>query len=149
MNFKSLSNTPVQTKRPHVNKSKTITNSFSTARKTPHASNFVLEKSFTRKNFIKNIKRTVKKIPEVDEGRHLPIVRNIKKRDSLLLKGQSDEMNATFNQDRSSVYKKAYESISGYSSKGSSPKRQGSDSPSTQKKTALQFRTPLLDHTLR
>ena len=56
MNFKSLSTTPVQTKRP-VNKSKTITNSFSTARKTPHASNFVLEKSFTRKTFIKNINK--------------------------------------------------------------------------------------------
>ena len=59
-------------------------------------------------------------------------------------------MNSTFNQDRSSVYKKAYETLSGYSSKNSSPKRQQTDdSPSTQKKTALQFRTPILDHTLR
>lgn len=131
--FKSLSTTPVQNKRPVAKNTKGISNSFSTARKGTQKSNIILEKSFTRKNFVQNIKRLVKKIPEENEGRHLPIVRNIKKRDSLLLKGQSDEMNASFNQDRSSVYRKAYDNLSGYTSKGSSPGRQPTDSPTTQK----------------
>ena len=129
-----------------------MTGSFSTARKTPNRSDVILEKTFTRGKYIKNVKKSIKQIPEEDEGRHLPIVRNIKKREDLLLKGQSDEMNATFNQDRSSVYKKAYDSLSGGNSiKSSSPSpiRKETESSPTSQKGSLQFRTPILDHALR
>ena len=110
--------------RDQKNNSKAMTGltaSFSTARKTPIRKDMILEKTFTRGQYISNIKRQVKQIPEEDEGRHMPIVRNIKKRDSLLLKGQSDEMNATFCQDHSSIYKRAFESLSGNSGLLSTP----------------------------
>ena len=99
----------------------------------------ILEKTFTRGHYIKNVRKSIKQIPEEDEGRHLPEVRNIRKRDLLLLKGQSDEMNATFNQDRSSIYKKAYDSLSGGNSlhSASSPEGKGTESPPTSQKQSI------------
>ena len=57
--YKSMSTTPVQTRkeRAHANQSKTMTGSFSTARKTPQRSDVILEKTFTRGKYIKNMKR--------------------------------------------------------------------------------------------
>lgn len=112
----------------------------------------VLEKTFTRGHYIKNVKRSqIKQIPEEDEGRHIPQVRSVKKRDSLLLKGQSDEMNATFNLDRSTIYKKAYDTLSGNSgSLSSSPRQKHSVSPPpSAEQSKIPLRTPILDHVLR
>ena len=157
---KYSSSTPIQAGRGRADiPSKTMTMtgspvSFSTARKTPHT--MVLEKTFTRGHYIKNVKRShiksnIKQIPEEDEGRHIPQVRSVKKRDSLLLKGQSDEMNATFNLDRSTIYKKAYDTLSGNSgSLSSSPRQKHSVSPPpSAEQSKIPLRTPILDHLLR
>ena len=71
---KYSASTPIQVVRGRgdaPSKAMTLTGSFSTARKTPHT--LVLEKTFTRGHYIKNVKRSqIKQIPEEDEGRHIP-----------------------------------------------------------------------------
>ena len=60
-------------------------------------------------------------------------------------------MNATFNLDRSTIYKKAYDALSGNSrSLSSSPEKQREASlPSSAEQSKIPLRTPILDHVLR
>lgn len=71
----------------------------------------MLEKNYTRHAYIANFMQGNNKLPKIDRVR--PIVKNVKKRESLLLKGQSDELNRSFGSDHSSVFRKANEKITG------------------------------------
>ena len=71
----------------------------------------ILEKTYTRQPHISNFMQGLNVLPEISKGR--PLVKNVKKRESLLLKGQSDELNASFGSDYTSVFVKANEKITG------------------------------------
>ena len=84
-----------------------------------------------------------------------PEVRQIKKRESLLLKGQSDELSANFGSERSNVFRKAYDRINGQISMPVSPNRginplkiQATNEPISELKSKLQFRIPLVENTI-
>lgn len=71
----------------------------------------MLEKNFTRQAHITNFMQGINELPVIAQGR--PSVKSVKKRMSLLLKGQTDALNASFGSDHSSVFKKASENITG------------------------------------
>ena len=84
----------------------------------------MLEKNYTRQAHISNFMQGINALPSISVNR--PVVKNIKKRENLLLKGQSNELNASFGSDHSSVFKKASEKITGVVSIPSSSDRTGS-----------------------
>ena len=71
----------------------------------------MLEKNFTRRDHIKNFMQGINELPAIERGR--PQVKHVKKRENLLLKGQSNDLNASFGSDHSSVFKKASDNITG------------------------------------
>ena len=82
----------------------------------------MLEKSFTRTLDLVNMRNSINGFPLV-KPLWRPEVRQIKKRESLLLKGQSDELSANFGSERSNVFRKAYDRINGTISMPVSPHR--------------------------
>ena len=107
--------------------------------------NRMLEKNFTRHAHVQNFRRGINELPAIGQKR--PSVKHIKKREVLMLKGQSDELNASMGSDHSSVYRKANEKITGKLSIGSS----SGDSPTLRKQShiKLQFKTPLAESLIK
>ena len=81
----------------------------------------MLEKNYTRHAHITNFMKGINQLPAIAVKR--PEVKNVKKRENLLLKGQTNELNASFGSDHSSVFKKATEKITGKVSIPSSSSR--------------------------
>mmetsp|Transcript_33338 Transcript_33338/g.43906 ORF Transcript_33338/g.43906 Transcript_33338/m.43906 type:complete len:103 (+) Transcript_33338:1508-1816(+) len=101
----------------------------------------MLEKNFTRHAHIVNFMNGIHALPNIDKGR--PGVKNVKKRESLLLKGQSDELNASMGSDHSSIFRKANEKITGKLSIPSSREQQDDSSRTPREHIKLQFKMPL------
>ena len=91
----------------------------------------------------------INELPAIEQRR--PEVKHIKKRETLLLKGQKEDLNASFGSDHSSVFKKANENVSGKPSVPSN--RANSQRPDTLEMLPnkplsplkLQFKTPLAE----
>ena len=73
--------------------------------------NIMLEKTFTRQAHIANFMKGINELPKIEVKR--PQVKHIKKREVLLLKGQTDELNASIGSDHSSIFKKANRNLTG------------------------------------
>ena len=71
----------------------------------------MLEKNYTRQPHIVNFMQGINELPQISLGR--PKVKHVRKRESLLLKGQSDELNASFGSNHSSVFRKANDKVTG------------------------------------
>ena len=104
----------------------------------------MLEKNYTRQAYISNFMQGINELPPVEIGR--PLVKNVKKREALLLKGQTDELNASFGSDHSSVFKQANRNINGSMTKRSVASSDGSQPTSPGKNLKLQFKMPLAEN---
>ena len=71
----------------------------------------MLEKTYTRQAHITNFMQGINELPAIAVKR--PQVKHVRKREVLLLKGQSDELSASFGSNHSSVFKKASRNITG------------------------------------
>ena len=106
----------------------------------------MLEKNYTRQPHILNFMKGINELPHIDKGR--PNVKHVRKRESLLLKGQSDELNASMGSDHSSIFRKANEKITGKLSMASSRERQEWELKSPTEHLKLQFKMPLAQNTI-
>ena len=95
----------------------------------------MLEKNYTRQAHISNFMQGINELPLIEVSR--PLVKNVKKREKLLLKGQTDELNASFGSDHSSVFKAANRNINGSNTKRSVASSDGSQSGSPGKNLKL------------
>ena len=110
----------------------------------------MLEKNYTRQAHITNFMQGINELPVIAQGR--PSVKGVKKRMSLLMKGQSDELSASLGSDHCSVFKKANESITG-GQQHSDRERTSSDRTNTRDAKSkehikLQFKLPFTEHLL-
>ena len=85
--------------------------SFFSVKNQQQSKDTVYEKDFTRSAYIKNLIRGVNEFPRPQEGR--PLVKGVKKRVSLLLKGQSADRSLSIGSDHQTIYSKAQENLSG------------------------------------
>jgi len=105
----------------------------------------MLEKNYTRQAHISNFMQGINALPAIEVNR--PSVKNVKKRENLLLKGQTSDLLASFGSDHSSVFKKASENITGQVSIHSSSDRRttSGDQQKELPHLKLQFKMPLVE----
>ena len=107
------------------------------------ANRYMLEKNFTRHAHITNFMQGIHELPQIAVQR--PHVKNIKKRENLLMKGQTDELNASFGSDYSKVFKKANDKVTGKFSIASSQRTDTKDAKQVSN-IKLQFKMPFAEH---
>ena len=106
----------------------------------------MLEKTYTRQAHITNFMQGINALPQIAQIR--PSVKNVKKREALLLKGQSDDLNVSMGSNHSIIYAKAYESVTGKLSPPTSRAQSGTmlqkeKLPKSPQNLKLQFKMPI------